>query len=101
MKNDDLGSMEVEAAKLLRALRERLATDVHDAESACCVCPVCRIVDATRELDTEKLASQATVFVAGFMDALTTDFGAEPEQPSSRVEHINISEQVDIADETA
>ena len=96
MSDDELGSIEVEAAKLLRALRDRLATDTHDPEAACCVCPLCKLIAGARDLDTEQFAASATSFVGTFLDALRTDLRQDAPKPrSSRVENI------DIVDETA
>lgn len=94
--SEELGSMEQEAAKLLRALRDRLATDVHDPTSTCCVCPVCKLIEGVRDVDTDRLAQQASGFVTALLEALKKDVAGDREPPTgSRVEH------VDIVDESA
>lgn len=96
---DDIGSMEQEAAKLFRALSERLATQTHDPDSSCCICPVCRVIDSVKDLDVEQLASQATTVVTLVMEALKRDVSAPTtrapnEEPTrSRVQHIDIQDE--------
>lgn len=99
MSDDELGSIEVEAAKLLRALSDRLATDTHDPDAACCVCPLCKLIDGVRDVDTDRLASNVSTFVGTLLDALRSDLKSDAESNSSSKS--TRVETVDIVDESA
>ncbi len=98
--NDEpVGSVGDEAAKLLgvlagwasdhaREVNEHLATG--DAE--CLYCPICRTVHAVREASPEVRAQLATAASAFLQAAAGLMAAANPAEPSSRVQRIDLDD---------
>lgn len=98
-EDDPVGSVAEEAAKLLGALsgwagEHAREVDQHLATGSaeCLYCPVCRTVHAVRQASPEvkaQLASAAATFLEAASGLLAA--AAKPEQPSPRVEHIDLA----------
>lgn len=111
-KDDSVGSVGDEAAKLLGALADWAGDHVGDrarevnehiatGDAECLYCPICRTVHAVREASPEvraQLAGAASTFLQAAAGLLSAAGHTEP--PTSRVQHIDLDDQ-DEPDEDA
>ena len=86
MSDEPIGSAAEEAARLFRTLSDRLAQDSHDPDSACCACPVCRLIDVARDTDPEQVTTWLTNLSTSMTGVLNSFLADQRSQPSDSSE---------------
>ena len=99
-KDDPVGSVGDEAAKLLGALADwagdqarEVNAHIATGDAECLYCPICRTVHAVREASPEvkaQLAQAASTFLEAAAALLSAGVA---EQPASRVQHIDLDSE--------